>query len=147
MTQTAAHGSPATGPSSDAAENWRGVATEDSDELSAGAGVFLRARSRRLLGELIRPPRRSLWGILLTFTVLNLAWPAGPFLIGVGIDVAVPALVDGDGGWAAAGPLLWITGAMLGCAVLDTVLRYVFLTRSGRVGQAVLLPLRRRVFA
>ena len=35
---------------------------------------------------------------------------------------------------------------MLGAAVLDTVLRYVFLTWSGRVGQAVLLTLRRRVF-
>jgi ABC-type multidrug transport system fused ATPase/permease subunit len=77
-----------------------------------------------------------------TITVQNLAWLAGPFLIGVGIDVAVPALMDGD-----AGPLLWITGAMLGAAALDTVLRYVFLTWSGRVGQAVLLTLRRRVFA
>ena len=35
---------------------------------------------------------------------------------------------------------------MLGAAVLDTVLRFVFLTWSGRVGQAVLLTLRRRVF-
>ena len=35
---------------------------------------------------------------------------------------------------------------MVGAAVLDTVLRYVFLTLSGRVGQAVLLDLRRRVF-
>ena len=35
---------------------------------------------------------------------------------------------------------------MVGAAVLDTVLRFVFLTRTGRVGQAVLLTLRRRVF-
>jgi hypothetical protein len=34
---------------------------------------------------------------------------------------------------------------MVGAAVLDTVLRYVVLTRSGRVGQAVLLTLRRPV--
>ena len=71
----------------------------------------------------------------------NIAWLAGPFLIGVGIDVAVPALLDGN-----VGPLVWITAAMLGAAVLDTVLRYVFLTWSGRVGQVVLLTLRRRVF-
>ena len=71
----------------------------------------------------------------------NLAWLAGPFLIGLGIDVAVPALLDGDP-W----PLVWITAAMVGAAVLDTVLRFLFLTRSGRVGQAVLLDLRRRVF-
>jgi ABC-type multidrug transport system fused ATPase/permease subunit len=123
------------------AEDWRGVATEDHDELSTEAGIFLRARSRRLLGELLAPHHRSLWGLLATITVQNLAWLAGPFLIGVGIDVAVPALLDGDM-W----PLIWITVAMLGAAALDTVLRYVFLTWSGRVGQAVLLTLRRRVF-
>jgi ATP-binding cassette subfamily B protein len=132
---------PSPGHGTDGQENWRGVATEDADELSAGAGVFLRDRSRRLLGELLAPHHRSLWGLLVTITVQNLAWLAGPFLIGVGIDVAVPALIDGDP-W----PLVWITAALLGAAVLDTVLRFVFLTWSGRVGQAVLLTLRRRVF-
>jgi ABC-type multidrug transport system fused ATPase/permease subunit len=133
--------SPATGPATEGQEDWRGVATEDTDELSAGAGIFVRARSRRLLGELLAPHHRALWLLLATITGQNLAWLAGPFLIGVGIDVAVPALIDGDP-W----PLVWITAAMVGAAVLDTVLRFLFLTRSGRVGQAVLLTLRRRVF-
>jgi ATP-binding cassette subfamily B protein len=141
VSQTAEHGSPATGPASDAPENWRGVATEDADELSAGAGVFLRARSRRLLGQLLAPHHRALWALLAVITVQNIAWLAGPFLIGVGIDVAVPALIDGN-----VWPLVWITCAMLGAAALDTVLRFVFLTWSGRVGQAMLLTLRRRVF-
>jgi ATP-binding cassette subfamily B protein len=132
---------PSPGHGADGRENWRGVATEDADELSLGAGIFLRARSRRLLGELLAPHHRSLWGLLATITVQNLAWLAGPFLIGVGIDVAVPALIDGN-----VWPLVWITTALLGAAVLDTVLRFVFLTWSGRVGQAVLLTLRRRVF-
>ena len=68
-------------------------------------------------------------------TVQNLAWLAGPFLIGLGIDVAVLALLDGDP-W----PLVWITTAMVGAAVLDTVLRFVFLTRSGRVGRRCCSP-------
>jgi ABC-type multidrug transport system fused ATPase/permease subunit len=122
-------------------QDWRGVATENSDDLPPDAGIFLRARSRRLLGELLRPHRRSLWWLLATVVAQNAAWLAGPLLIGVGIDVAVPALVDGDP-W----PLVWITAAMVLAAVLDTVLRFVFLTGSGRVGQAVLLTLRRRVF-
>ena len=122
-------------------QDWRGVATENSDDLPPDAGIFLRARSRRLLGELLRPHRRSLWWLLATVVAQNAAWLAGPLLIGLGIDVAVPALVDGDP-W----PLVWITGAMVLAAVLDTVLRFVFLTGSGRVGQAVLLTLRRRVF-
>jgi ABC-type multidrug transport system fused ATPase/permease subunit len=139
--------SPATGPTTEGTEDWRGVATEDTDELSTGAGIFVRARSRRLLGELLAPHRRSLWVLLATITGQNLAWLAGPFLIGVGIDVAVPALIDGSGGWGGALPLVWVTAAMVGAAVLDTVLRFFFLTRSGRVGQAVLLALRRKVFA
>ncbi|MGY1751869.1 ABC transporter ATP-binding protein [Blastococcus sp. SYSU D01042] len=123
------------------AADWRGVATEDADDLPAGAGGFLRARSRRLLGELMRPHHRALWWLLVTVVCQNAAWLAGPLLIGVGIDVAVPALVDGD-----AWPLVWITAAMLAAAALDAVLRFAFLTGSGRVGQAVLLTLRRRVF-
>ncbi|RBY77942.1 ABC transporter ATP-binding protein [Blastococcus sp. TF02-09] len=123
------------------AQDWRGVATEDSDDLPPDAGIFLRARSRRLLGELLRPHRRSLWWLLATVVAQNAAWLAGPLLIGVGIDVAVPALVEGDF-W----PLVWITAAMVLAAALDTLLRFVFLTVSGRVGQAVLLTLRRRVF-
>lgn len=132
---------PSPGHGTDGKENWRGVATEDDDSLLQGAGVFLRARSRQLLAELLAPHHRALWGLLVTITVQNLAWLAGPFLIGVGIDAAVPALVDGN-----AWPLVWITAALLGAAVLDTVLRYVFLTWSGRVGQSILLTLRRRVF-
>ncbi|RZU34387.1 ABC transporter ATP-binding protein [Blastococcus saxobsidens] len=125
-----------------AEQQWRGVATEDTEELSAGAGVFLRARSRRLLRELLRPHRRTLWGLLLTILVQNAAWLAGPLLVGIGIDVAVPALVERSDPW----PLIWIAGAMVGAALVDTGLRYVFLTRSGRMGQAVLLALRRQVF-
>ncbi|TFV53064.1 ABC transporter ATP-binding protein [Blastococcus sp. TF02A-35] len=124
------------------AESWRGVATEDTEELSAGAGVFLWARSRRLLRDLLRPHRRTLWLLLLTLLVQNVAWLAGPLLVGIGIDVAVPALVERSDAW----PLVWVAGAMVAAALVDTALRYVFLTRSGRMGQAVLLALRRRVF-
>jgi ABC-type multidrug transport system fused ATPase/permease subunit len=122
--------------------NWRGVATEEVEELPAGAGVFLRERSRRLLGELVRPHRRSLWGLLATITTQNVAWLAGPFLIGVGIDVAVPALVDHGNVW----PLIGIAAAMVAAALADTGLRFLFISWSGRVGQDVLLELRRRVF-
>ncbi|WP_249523548.1 ABC transporter ATP-binding protein [Modestobacter marinus] len=129
------------GAPADAHADWRGVAGEDADDLDTSASSFLRGRSRRLLGELLRPHRRVLWQLLAVIVVQNLAWLAGPLLIGIGIDVAVPALLDGDP-W----PLVWITAAMVAAAVLDAVLRYRFLIGSGRVGQAVLLTLRRRVF-
>ncbi|MCZ2819017.1 ABC transporter ATP-binding protein [Modestobacter sp. VKM Ac-2977] len=130
-----------TGAPADAHADWRGVAGEDADDLDTSASSFLRGRSRRLLGELLRPHRRVLWQLLAVIVVQNLAWLAGPLLIGIGIDVAVPALLDGDP-W----PLVWTTAAMVAAAVLDAALRYRFLLGSGRVGQAVLLTLRRRVF-
>ncbi|MCZ2836342.1 ABC transporter ATP-binding protein [Modestobacter sp. VKM Ac-2985] len=129
------------GAPADAHADWRGVAGEDADDLDTSASSFLRGRSRRLLGELLHPHRRVLWQLLAVIVVQNLAWLAGPLLIGIGIDVAVPALLDGDP-W----PLVWTTSAMVTAAVLDAALRYRFLIGSGRVGQAVLLTLRRRVF-
>jgi ABC-type multidrug transport system fused ATPase/permease subunit len=128
-------------PQPDQHADWRGVASEDTEELTRSASSFLRGRSRRLLGELLRPHRRALYLLLAVIIVQNLAWLAGPLLVGIGIDVAVPALLDGD-----PRPLVWTAAAMVAAAVLDTVLRYRFLVGSGRVGQAVLLTLRRRVF-
>jgi ATP-binding cassette, subfamily B, bacterial len=121
-------------------EQWRGIAPPEDDD-TVPDGALPRLRTRRLLGSLLQPYRRTLWVLLATILGQNLAWLAGPFLIGVGIDVAVPALLDGD-----AGPLVWIASAMVAAAVADAVLRFLFLTRSGRVGQAILLELRRRVF-
>ncbi|MBA3799624.1 MAG: ABC transporter ATP-binding protein [Geodermatophilaceae bacterium] len=123
--------------------DWRGIATEDVDDLPSEAGVFLRDRSRRLLGELVRPHRRQVRWLLLVIIVQNLAWLAGPWLVGLGIDNALPALMD-DG---RVGPLIVIGSAMLAAAVIDAVLRYLFLQRTGWIGQQMLLALRRKVFS
>ena len=79
--------------------------------------------------------------VLVLVLLQNTAAMAGPWLVGVGIDRGIPALVDGD--WT---PLLVVVGALLFCAGADAVLRTIFLIRTGRIGQAVLLDLRRRVF-
>lgn len=123
------------------APDWRGIATEDVDDLPSEAGVFLRERSRRLLRDLIRPHRRQVRWLLLVIIVQNLAWLAGPWLVGLGIDIALPALIDGQ-----VGPLIVIGSAMLAAAGLDATLRYFFLKRTGWIGQQMLLELRRRVF-
>ncbi|WP_448614275.1 ABC transporter ATP-binding protein [Modestobacter sp. URMC 112] len=146
MSTTVPSGPPAAPATVPEDAGWRGVATEDDDDLSASASSFLRGRSRRLLGELLRPHRRALWALLVTITVQNAAWLAGPYLVGVGIDLAVPALLGAPGRPPDPWPLVWVTAAMVAAALVDTGLRYVFLIGSGRVGQAVLLTLRRRVF-
>jgi len=129
-------------PSGPSERDWRGIATEEVDDLPSQAGVFLRARSRRLLGELVRPHRRQLRWLLIVILVQNAAWLAGPWLVGLGIDNALPALFD-DG---RVGPLIVIGSAMLVAAAVDAILRYAFLQRTGQIGQQVLLALRRKIF-
>ncbi|HEY6746208.1 MAG TPA: ABC transporter ATP-binding protein [Mycobacteriales bacterium] len=121
--------------------DWRGVAAEDVDELPDKISIVLRARSRRLLRSLVRPHRKALWVALVLVLLQNGAAMAGPWLVGVGIDRGIPALTDGN--WA---PLLTVGGALLAAAGADAVLRALFLLRAGRIGQAVLLDLRRRLF-
>jgi len=122
-------------------ESWRGVAAEEIDELDYRTGLKLQARSRRLLGSLLRP--HAPWAVLaLVIVVLeNLANLAGPLIIAAAIDRGVPAAVDGD-----AAVLAWCVGGYALTGLLATVLRYSFVRLTGRVGQDLLLDLRGRVF-
>ena len=122
-------------------ERWRGVAAEDADELPGGLAVLLRARSRRLLGEVLRPRRRLVVRALVVVLISNGATMAGPYLVKLGIDRGIPPVVDGD-----ARPLALIVGLLVAAALVQFVtLRWFFLL-VGRLGQEVLLELRTRVF-
>jgi ABC-type multidrug transport system fused ATPase/permease subunit len=124
------------------ATDWRGVAEEKRDDLPGKPGIRLRARSRELLGELVRPHRRELIfcaGMVVVQTVFNMA---GPYLVSIGIDSGIPALRRGD--W---GPITAVFAAMVVSAVLASGLRAIFLNKVGRIGQTMLLNLRRMVFA
>ncbi|MEU1729956.1 ABC transporter ATP-binding protein [Streptosporangium sp. NPDC020145] len=122
---------------------WRGVAAENQDELSERASFLLRARSRRLLAELLRPYRREIAVLVAVIVVCNGASLAIPFLVKVGIDSGIPPMTSGQG----PGTLVTVVMAVLVAAALQAATRQVFLRRSGRIGQDVLLELRRRVFA
>ena len=122
--------------------DWRGVAADDHDDIPPKVGLLLRARSRRLLGRLVRPYRRELVFCALMVVVQTAFNMAGPYLVAVGIDRGIPALRDGD--WT---PITLVFVGMLVSAALASGLRAVFLNRVGRVGQTMLLDLRRLVFA
>ncbi|HEY5882674.1 MAG TPA: ABC transporter ATP-binding protein [Nakamurella sp.] len=125
----------------DADDAWRGVAAEDTEQVSMSVGLKLQGRSRRLLGSLIQPYR---WWALLAGVVVvvsELAYLVGPLAVAYGIDAAVPALKKGDGG-----PLVLATLAYLGAGITNAVGKALFVRLSARVTQAVLLELRGRVF-
>lgn len=121
--------------------DWRGVAAESLEDVRGGLAGFLRARSRRLLGSLLRPHRRALVGLAAVIVVENLAAMAGPYLVKVGIDRGVPQVADGD-----TGPLVLAVAAFAAAALLNGAMTMVRLRGIGRVGQAVLVDLRTRVF-
>ncbi|HMQ66655.1 MAG TPA: ABC transporter ATP-binding protein [Arachnia sp.] len=119
-----------------AAPSWRGVKQEATDEADASVG--LRGPSRALLAELIRP-----WRAWLLFLV-------GVVVVEAGARLVVPVLVRRvlDDGLTGDAAVLVPSLAMMGVAILvQIVARVVFLRRSGRIGNAILLDLRRRLFA
>ena len=126
-----------------AAQSWRGIAAETADELSAPIEALLRKRSRRLLADLLRPHRRAVALTAAAIIVASLASLAGPWLIGVAIDNGIPPLVaTGD-----PVPLLRIAAVFAATVLVQAAATRVFVTLTGRFGQAVVLELRRRLFA
>ncbi|MEU4227978.1 ABC transporter ATP-binding protein [Nonomuraea sp. NPDC026600] len=124
------------------AADWRGVASENQDDLSEAVTVLLRERSRRLLGDLLTPHRKAIALLTGIIIVSNLAGLAIPYLVKVGIDAGIPPMLKGTG----PGTLLTVVGVILAAAVTQALTRQVFLQLSGRIGQNILLELRRRVF-
>ena len=122
---------------------WRGVAAEKADEVSAGLAALLRERSRRLLGDLLRPYRRAVITTISLIVVESLAVLAGPWLVGIAIDTGLPPLLHGGD----VGPLLGIAAAFAVAVGVQAVTTRMFVTMTGRVGQKVVLELRRRLFA
>ena len=125
-------------------EQWRGVAHEDGEEVTAKLSVLLRRRSRHLLGQLLRPYRRSLAWALVLILVENACALAAPYLVRLGIDKGIPPLQRGGSGEIR--PLVLVGAALLGVALLQAATYDGFMRTTGRVGQQVLLDLRRRLF-
>jgi len=127
---------------STAGPDWRGVASEHADEVTARMGAFLRGRSRRLLGSLLRPHRRGMLLAGLVIVGFDLASMAGPFLVKLGIDRGIPPLLHGG----SLVPLVVIVSAIAVSAVIQAATDYGFTLMTGRIGQEVVFDLRGRVF-
>ena len=114
---------------------WRGVKQEIDEEHDTSMG--LRAPSRRLLADLLRPWR---WWIALLVVVVVAEALA---------RLVIPLLVQRvlDDGLTGDRSLLYRSLAWMAVAIVVQIVgRVVFLRRSGRIGNEILLELRRRLF-
>ncbi len=123
-------------------EDWRGVAAEDNEELTALVSGRLEARSRRLLGSLVRPRLGSALLALLLVVLENVLTLAGPLIIAIAIDTGIPDAVNGE-----TTVLAWCVAAYVFSGLASAAMRFAFLKVAGRFGQDLLLDLRQRIFS
>ncbi|MEZ0363811.1 ABC transporter ATP-binding protein [Mycobacterium sp. pUA109] len=98
--------------------------------------------ARALLGSLLAPYRCTVGVLALVVVAENAARLAVPLLVQRGIDRGIPPLLAGG----SSRELLRVVAVLCAVVAVQTLTRMYFLNRSGRVGQRVLLELRRRVF-
>jgi ATP-binding cassette, subfamily B, bacterial len=119
-------------------DSWRGVATEDVDDLPADLSALLRTRSRHLLGVLLAPHRLRLVAAALLISLRMGGSLSIPFLVGRAIDQGI-----GRGDLR----LLELYVLLIACAAgLGALGNWGFLRVTGAIGQDVLYDLRMRVF-
>ncbi|MET0855062.1 MAG: ABC transporter ATP-binding protein [Microterricola sp.] len=118
-----------------------GVQGEERNEYSKAESKQIRARSRALLGSLLKPLHAKLWVTAAAIVVSSAAQVAGPALIAYGIDQGIPALIDQNWFPVAFAGLAYLFTGLIGGVLIASYIRL-----SARISQAVLIDLRTRVF-
>ena len=116
---------------------WRGQLGSQPDELAPS-----RLGARALLLSLLKPYRHTVTLLAVVVIMENAARLSVPLLVQRGIDHAIPPLLAGG----SASELMGVVAILCLAAAVQAISRMYFLNRSGRIGQGVLLELRRRVF-
>ncbi|WP_072312707.1 ABC transporter ATP-binding protein [Agrococcus sp. Marseille-P2731] len=119
-----------------------GVQGEDRSDYTKEESRQIRARSRRLLGSLLRPHVGRVVLTMLLVVVSVAASIAGPMIIAFGIDQALPAIME-QADWM---PLWGATIVYIAAAILSGVLMFLYTVSVARISQTVLFDLRRRLF-
>ncbi|MFV2099985.1 ABC transporter ATP-binding protein [Micromonospora sp. LOL_024] len=126
---------------------WRGIAPDPhadrshAEDTDPAAVARLRGRSRTLLAGVLRPHRGRLGTAVVLLLTQNAAAMSGPYLVMLGIDRAIERLREGR-----AGPLAAVAVSFAAATGIEYAARRGFLNLSARIGQAVLLDLRQRVY-
>ncbi len=125
----------------DQRDAWRGVASEDVDDVPADVSRARRRQGARLLRDLLRPYRGRLLMAGIAILLRTAATLTIPWLVGVAVDHGIRA-VNGE----SPGQLEVYVGYLVGTVIVLAGAGYAFLRLSGWIGQNLLYDLRVRVF-
>ncbi|MBO3663616.1 ABC transporter ATP-binding protein [Microbacterium stercoris] len=120
----------------------QGTAGEDRSDYTRDENRAIRKRSLRLLGSLLRPLRGQVILVAVVVVLQTALRVVGPALLGFGISVALPAVLE-RGDW---GPAWFITTTYAVTAVSNASMLAWYDVLAAKVTQNVLLDLRTRVF-
>jgi ABC-type multidrug transport system fused ATPase/permease subunit len=125
-------------------DSWRGVNVEEVDDGEGGLSGLLRARSRALLADLLRPHHKAVAAAAVFIALAICSQLSVPMFIKYGIDEGIPPLLPtGDG---SIRPLVIAVLGVLVATVIGAFSFNSFLQLLGRVGQDVILDIRLRLF-
>lgn len=119
-----------------------GTQNEDRSNYTREESKAIRQRSLRLLGSLIRPLRPQVVLAAAVLVISTALQVAGPILISIGLDQALPAVIE-RADWM---PTFVIGFVYLFAGAAAAVLIAWYVMIAARITQAVLLDLRKRIF-
>ncbi|MCA1305622.1 ABC transporter ATP-binding protein/permease [Microbacterium esteraromaticum] len=119
-----------------------GTQNEDRSDYTREESRAIRQRSLRLLGSLVTPLRLRIVVAALVLVVSTALQVAGPILIGIALDRALPQLLQ-NADWM---PAITVTIVYLVAGILGSALIGLYVVLAAKITQAVLLDLRKRIF-
>ncbi|MGW9587997.1 ABC transporter ATP-binding protein [Microbacterium sp. NPDC055455] len=119
-----------------------GTSGEDRSDYTRDESRAIRKRSLRLLGSLITPVRGQLILAAVVLVVSTALRVAGPWLIGIGINNALPAVIERND-WM---PTTVVVAVYLVAAIGGAALIGWYVVVAARLTQAIMLDLRKRIF-
>ena len=119
----------------------QGVQNEEKIHLNKEEQARVKARSLKLLGEIVRPVRSRLFMSLALVMTSQALRVSGPFLIAMVIEQGLPAAQAGD-----FSVLYWTVGGIFATTVFAGITIAFFMRFAAKVNQDIMFGLRKRLF-
>ncbi|NBW72957.1 MAG: ABC transporter ATP-binding protein [Microbacteriaceae bacterium] len=118
-----------------------GVQNEEKIHLNKEEQKRIRQRSLKLLGEIVKPVRARLFISLALVITSQALRVAGPWIIALILDKALPDALQGN-----FNTLYWMVGLYFVTSIISGVTIAFFMRFAARVNQDIMFGLRRRLF-